>query len=60
MDLIAEKLKGRTIISVLHRLESALEYDRILVLNGGQVVSFGDPQETVSKVELFRAFRKKT
>lgn len=59
MELMTEKLKGRTIISVLHRLESALEYDRMLVLDGGQLVSFENPGETVGKVELFRAFREK-
>lgn len=57
MDLMAEKLKGRTVISVLHRLETALEYDRVLVLDEGRVVSFDTPEETVKNVELFRSFR---
>ncbi|KAI3332644.1 putative ATP-binding cassette transporter [Ustulina deusta] len=37
MALMARKLQGKTVISVLYRLETALGYDRILVLENGRV-----------------------
>jgi ABC-type multidrug transport system fused ATPase/permease subunit len=58
MALIAEKLQGKTIISVLHRLEVALEYDRIIVLENGRVSHFGTPMEVLRDSELFLSMRK--
>ncbi|KAH6666235.1 putative ATP-binding cassette transporter, partial [Halenospora varia] len=55
MKLIAERLRGKTIISILHRLEVALEYDRILVLDKGEVVHFGTAEEVLQQSELFSA-----
>ncbi|KAI0109485.1 putative ATP-binding cassette transporter [Nemania sp. FL0031] len=58
MALIAEKLQGKTIISVLHRLEAALEYDRIVVLENGRVAHFGTPIEVLRDSELFSTVKK--
>lgn len=58
MKLIAERLPKKTVISVLHRLEAALEYPRILVLEGGQVTHFGTSTEVREKSNLFSALRK--
>ncbi|KAI0109014.1 putative ATP-binding cassette transporter [Nemania sp. FL0031] len=57
MKLMANKLRGKTIISVLHRLEVALLYDRILVLENGRVAHFGTPDEVIRESELFSSFR---
>lgn len=58
MNLIVDKLQGKTIISVLHRLETALEYDRIVVLENGRVAHFGTPAEVLRESELFSTMRK--
>lgn len=58
MKLIREKLAGKTIISILHRLEAALHYDKILVLERGRVAHFGTPEEVVQEAQLFSGFRK--
>ncbi|KAI0187341.1 putative ATP-binding cassette transporter [Xylaria flabelliformis] len=58
MNLIVDKLKGKTIISVLHRLETALKYDRIVVLENGSVAHFGTPTEVLRDSELFSTMRK--
>ncbi|KAI0536463.1 putative ATP-binding cassette transporter [Xylaria digitata] len=57
MALIARKLQGKTVISVLHRLETALEYDRIVVLENGEVAHFGTPTEVLRDSELFSTIR---
>ena len=58
MTLISNRLQGKTIISVLHRLEEALEYDRILVLEKGKVAHFDTPEEIVRTSELLSSFRR--
>jgi ABC-type multidrug transport system fused ATPase/permease subunit len=60
MKVIAEKLSGKTVISVLHRLEAAVEYDRIMVLEKGRIVHFGSPVEVVRDSELFSSLRTKS
>ncbi|KAJ8121041.1 hypothetical protein ONZ43_g2409 [Nemania bipapillata] len=57
MELMANKLRGKTIISVLHRLEVALLYDRIVVLENGRIVHFGTPDEVIRDSGLFSSFR---
>ncbi|KAI1425294.1 putative ATP-binding cassette transporter [Xylaria sp. FL1777] len=57
LALIARKLQGKTVVSVLHRLETALEFDRIVVLENGTVAHFGTPAEVMNS-ELFSTMRK--
>ena len=57
MTLISKRLQGKTIISVLHRLEAALEYDRILVLEKGEIAHFGTPELVLRCSELFSSLR---
>ena len=52
-------LKEKTVVSVLHRLETAVKYDKILVLDEGKVLDFGRPEEVIRRCELFSAFRGK-
>jgi ATP-binding cassette, subfamily C (CFTR/MRP), member 1 len=58
MRLISEKLTNKTIISVLHRLEAAMNYDRILVLEKGRIAHFGTPDKVLRESELFSSLRK--
>jgi ABC-type multidrug transport system fused ATPase/permease subunit len=46
-------MKGKTIISILHRLEAASEFDQNLVLEKGKVVGCGTPEEVARRSELF-------
>ena len=52
-------LRGKSVVSVLHRLETAVKYDKILVLDEGRVLDFGTPEEVISRCELFSDFRGK-
>lgn len=51
--IIRDKLRGTTVIAVNHRLESALEYDMIIVMKDGQVSEIGTPREMVERCDLF-------
>lgn len=58
-DITVEMLKEKTVVSVLHRLETAVKYDKILVLDAGKVLDFGTPDEVIQRCELFSTFRGK-
>ncbi|TGO64712.1 hypothetical protein BCON_0006g01150 [Botryotinia convoluta] len=57
MNIVAKKLQGKTVISVLHRLEAAVKFDKILVLETGKVAHFGPPEEVIRDSDLFSSFK---
>ncbi|KAL2016276.1 hypothetical protein VTK56DRAFT_3904 [Thermocarpiscus australiensis] len=44
---------NRTIVTVAHRINTILDSDRVVVLERGEVVEFGAPQELIRKRGLF-------
>ena len=58
---IREELAGALVITIAHRLKTIIDYDRILVLDAGQIAEFGTPRELLLKAEgLFREMCKKS
>jgi ABC-type multidrug transport system fused ATPase/permease subunit len=41
--VIREKFCNHTIIAVAHKLDTVLDFDRIVVLDAGQIVENGEP-----------------
>ncbi|RSL72548.1 hypothetical protein CEP53_001024 [Fusarium sp. AF-6] len=46
-EVIWKRCVNTTVISVMHRLESTLQYDKVLVLDKGSVAACGSPKELV-------------
>jgi ABC-type multidrug transport system fused ATPase/permease subunit len=41
--VIREKFSTHTILAVAHKLETILDYDKVVVLDAGRVVESGEP-----------------
>lgn len=55
--LVREKFQGRTVISVVHKLHSALDdFGMVVVLDAGEVQEFGRPRELLAKGSRDSAF----
>jgi ATP-binding cassette subfamily B multidrug efflux pump len=46
---------GRTVLTVAHRLATAQDADRVLVMEAGQIVEMGPPEELIRRGGRFAA-----
>ena len=51
--VILNEMKGRTVITIAHRLETILSYDRIVVMQNGEKVEEGSPAELMEEKGIF-------
>jgi ABC-type multidrug transport system fused ATPase/permease subunit len=47
------ELKDNTIITIAHRLQTIIDYDKVLVLDKGEVIEYADPWELIQKENGF-------
>jgi ABC-type multidrug transport system fused ATPase/permease subunit len=60
-ELLRERLKGRTIISIAHQINTLMDSDLVMVLDHGTVCEMGAPQELLSARGMFwELFQAKT
>lgn len=52
--IIREHFKTHTIIAVAHRLETVLDFDKIMYLENGRIVEFDSPGKLLSRPSAFR------
>lgn len=48
MDFLYERIRGRTLVTVAHRLNSVLGCDRIVVMHDGEIVETGSTQDLLN------------
>ena len=52
-EVIRDKFKDSTVITIAHRLNTIMDYDKVLVVDGGQVVEFDKPELLMRNGGLF-------
>ncbi|CCH60433.1 hypothetical protein TBLA_0C06400 [Henningerozyma blattae CBS 6284] len=57
--LVAEAFKGRTVLCVAHRLDTILNYDRILVLENGKIIGLDTPKSLLDNNPVFHSMCKR-
>jgi ABC-type multidrug transport system fused ATPase/permease subunit len=58
---IREEFTSSTLIVIAHRLSTVIDFDRILVLSGGEIAEYGTPRELWEKEGgLFREMCENT
>ena len=53
MQRVMQKLSGKTVIAIAHRLDSIKDFDRIVMFNRGNVVEQGDFEALMAKQSQF-------
>lgn len=54
-DAIRQTFAGRTILTIAHRLNTIIDYDRILVLDKGEIAEYGSAAELKRKQGIFHS-----
>lgn len=52
--IIQTRFRHHTVISVAHKLDFALGFDGIVVMDAGRVVEFDGPEALLSRASLFK------
>ena len=52
-EVIRHKFKDSTVLTIAHRLNTIMDYDKVLVLDGGRVVEFDNPEVLIRNGGLF-------
>lgn len=53
--IVRERFTESTVLSVAHRLDTIVDYDRIIVLDSGRVVEEGDPRDLLKHASAFKS-----
>ena len=52
-EAVSKSFGGATIVAVAHRLDTVINYDKILVLGSGGVLEYGSPRELIANGGAF-------
>ncbi|KAM0819840.1 hypothetical protein AB5N19_05656 [Seiridium cardinale] len=55
MSIVKDKFEHATVLSVAHRLDTIVDFDRVLVLDSGKVIEQGNPRDLLTHPSAFRS-----
>ncbi len=57
-EAISELMKGRTVVTIAHRLRTVMDTDKIIVLDKGRLIEEGTSEELLEKEGLLQSYIK--
>eukprot|EP00741_Cyanophora_paradoxa_P011046 tig00020553_g10678.t1 len=57
-EFIRREFASCTVLTIAHRLNTVMDADRILVMDGGRVAEFGPPQELIARGGVFASLAR--
>jgi ATP-binding cassette subfamily C (CFTR/MRP) protein 1 len=52
--ILENRFKDHTVISIAHKLDFVTDFDRVVVMDQGQVIESGKPDELLSRPSVFK------
>ena len=59
-EVIRHKFKDSTVLTIAHRLNTIMDYDKVLILDGGRMVEFDKPEILIQNGGIFAELVKNT
>lgn len=53
-DIIRTHFKDHTVLAITHRLETVLDFDRVIVMDEGSVIETGSPHQLLARHSAFK------
>jgi ABC-type multidrug transport system ATPase subunit len=57
-DVLSSRFTSWTVIAIAHKLDSIVGFDKVAVLDGGQLVEFDAPEVLLAEQSMFRDLYK--
>jgi ATP-binding cassette subfamily C (CFTR/MRP) protein 1 len=59
-ELIHEQFECKTVIAIAHRLDTILDFDAVMVMDGGRIAEWGEPRSLLTRDSLFNSLYHET
>lgn len=53
-EIIKKEFKDSTVVTIAHRLNTIIQYDRLIILDQGEIIEEGKPIELLTRDSYFR------
>ncbi|KAL3444260.1 P-loop containing nucleoside triphosphate hydrolase protein [Aspergillus insuetus] len=58
--VLSDQFQNQTVLAIAHRLSTIMDYDRVIVLDGGSIVEQGNPRELALQPSIFASLLRTT
>jgi len=58
--MVTEEFKAVTVLTIAHRIDTIIHYDKILVMDQGSVAEFGPPEELLKRGGIFASLMQES
>lgn len=59
-EVLRSWFQGWTVIAIAHKLESIVDFDRVAVVDAGELIEYGRPKELLERNSAFKALYERS